>query len=164
MEPRKTANQLYKESGSTLSFKEWLHNKKSNNLDNFEQLVSNVPSNFLEKLSSYKQNKKSYHYKTGTHCYYCDLEFNEIDLRTIDHIYPTSKGGKNNTLNKISCCSSCNMSKSNLTINEFIQKLKQEKEVFLNKNQHKIYQCQKLIPKTFLNWLKFIENEMSLHH
>lgn len=157
MESQKSANQLYKESGTKLSFKEWLITKKNQKLDNFAQLVSNDNSKFLSKFDNYKKPQKSYNHKNGTHCYYCDLEFNEIDLKTIDHIIPTSKGGRNTSSNKVSCCSNCNVYKSNLSLTDFIKKLKQERKNFIKKNEHQIYQCQKLIPKSFINWLKFLE-------
>lgn len=49
-------------------------------------------------------------------CPYCG----EKNKLTIDHIIPTSKGGKDNNDNKILCCLKCNMSKTNRDLGDFL--------------------------------------------
>lgn len=75
-----------------------------------------------------------YHFKTGTHCWYCDriygkdrniyIKTNNPLLRTIDHIYPRSKRGLDSADNKIGCCEDCNNLKANRTPLEFVELLK----------------------------------------
>jgi 5-methylcytosine-specific restriction endonuclease McrA len=62
---------------------------------------------------------QKYHYKNGTHCWYCDRKF-LVDrlnngrpcLITIDHIDPRVKGGTNSPFNYIAACHDCNGLKS----------------------------------------------------
>lgn len=54
-------------------------------------------------------------YKRDNHrCAYCNSKEN----LTIDHIIPTSRGGKNTWENMISCCGRCNLKKGNRTPDE----------------------------------------------
>ncbi len=58
-------------------------------------------------------------------CYYCKVSLNE-KIRTRDHLHPKSKGGKLNNLNKIFACRTCNYEKADMTIGEWLEKLKSE--------------------------------------
>jgi hypothetical protein len=50
-------------------------------------------------------------------CVYCG---SERDLH-MDHIWPVSRGGQNHTSNIVVACRSCNLSKSNKTLREWVQ-------------------------------------------
>lgn len=41
---------------------------------------------------------------------------------TIDHVHPISKGGLKEAFNEVVCCSECNTTKGNLTLQEFFKK------------------------------------------
>ena len=56
-------------------------------------------------------------------CYYCNEYLNDLN-RTKDHVIPKSKGGKLTKDNKVYACRRCNRSKGDLTIEEWIEKLK----------------------------------------
>lgn len=65
--------------------------------------------------------------KYGAYCFYCgwglEVFFNsEIQ---IDHVFPRSKGGKDEILNYRLACRNCNYDKKNRTINEWIKDLKE---------------------------------------
>ena len=55
-------------------------------------------------------------------CQYCSFntakEKEKIKL-TIDHVIPTSRGGKNDWDNTVACCVKCNTAKGNKTLKEF---------------------------------------------
>lgn len=50
-------------------------------------------------------------------CQYCG----SIKNLTVDHVWPRSKGGKNNMSNLVTCCSRCNARKGNKTLREWIE-------------------------------------------
>ena len=56
-------------------------------------------------------------------CYYCREYLNDLN-RTKDHVIPKSKGGKLSKDNKVFACKKCNRSKADLSIEEWIEKLK----------------------------------------
>ena len=53
------------------------------------------------------------------HCWYCGREVSNPRELTIDHIFPRSKGGTNDTDNIFLVCKSCNSSKGNKDIIEW---------------------------------------------
>jgi hypothetical protein len=62
-------------------------------------------------------------------CFYCECQVsNQLfavgtdSMKTIDHVIPTSRGGNNNSFNKVICCYYCNHLKGNLTPVEFLSK------------------------------------------
>ncbi len=57
----------------------------------------------------------------STNCEYCDCEFDEHNLRTIDHKVPVSRGGTNVVENLAICCRRCNLAKNALTLEEWIE-------------------------------------------
>ena len=61
-------------------------------------------------------------------CGYCDkpmtLDLGFINTATIDHVKPKSKGGKSKPFNEIAACYDCNAQKANLSIEEFLKKMK----------------------------------------
>ena len=50
-------------------------------------------------------------------CVYCGSR----EKLTIDHVIPKSKGGKNTWDNLVTCCSSCNLNKSDRPLKEFLE-------------------------------------------
>lgn len=55
-------------------------------------------------------------------CFYCK-EKTEFNMMEREHVFPKSKGGKG-IKNKVLSCHYCNSLKSNLTVEEFIVKVK----------------------------------------
>lgn len=54
------------------------------------------------------------------HCGYCGADSG----KTVDHILPTSRGGKNTWTNTVACCDPCNQKKGNATLAESGMKLR----------------------------------------
>lgn len=54
-------------------------------------------------------------------CYYCNFSTPE-DKRTLDHVVPLSKGGLHSASNIVMACLSCNSTKKDLNLNEFLEK------------------------------------------
>lgn len=50
-------------------------------------------------------------------CQYCGCKLND-STGTVDHVFPESRGGKNNWKNVVAACRHCNGKKSNLTLSE----------------------------------------------
>lgn len=63
-------------------------------------------------------------------CPYCGVVMNNIH---IDHIYPVAKGGLSTNRNMVAVCSSCNMKKSSLTLAQFIQRYRMDRN-FIESN------------------------------
>lgn len=59
-------------------------------------------------------------------CVYCGSKRN----LTIDHVIPTSKGGKDNWLNVVTACQSCNSEKSDLTENDLPPKFRKDLKLY----------------------------------
>lgn len=49
-------------------------------------------------------------------CYYCDQP-----SETVDHLNPVSRGGSNDSINKVPCCLPCNQLKGSMNELEFIK-------------------------------------------
>lgn len=63
-------------------------------------------------------------------CFYCERKFTFKDygernaiLKTVDHIVPESKGGKDAKINTVACCHHCNVLKGSYAMDEFIEKV-----------------------------------------
>jgi 5-methylcytosine-specific restriction endonuclease McrA len=57
-------------------------------------------------------------YRRDNHrCIYCG---NKKDL-TLDHVIPKSKGGKNTWRNLVTCCGKCNVSKGDMSLQDFLK-------------------------------------------
>ena len=67
-------------------------------------------------------------------CNYCDVPMTWVSMlprrpqrprdETIDHIWPTSRGGTNHGFNRIKACRKCNFEKANKTLAEWIVELR----------------------------------------
>lgn len=51
-------------------------------------------------------------------CVYCLTVLDDYS-RTVDHLYPKSRGGKLSNNNKVPCCGQCNKLKGDMSIVEF---------------------------------------------
>lgn len=51
-------------------------------------------------------------------CAYCKTTLDEYS-RTVDHLFPKSRGGKLSNSNKVPCCGDCNKLKGNMSVVEF---------------------------------------------
>lgn len=58
---------------------------------------------------------------TKGHCFYCGCDLDINDFHT-DHFFPKQKGGKQKE-NLVPCCKDCNLCKSNLSLDEFRNKI-----------------------------------------
>jgi 5-methylcytosine-specific restriction endonuclease McrA len=66
------------------------------------------------RIMSHKPSRNLIHKRDGYKCSYC----NSTENLTVDHIIPSSRGGKNTWENLCSCCTSCNAKKGNRTPEE----------------------------------------------
>jgi CRISPR/Cas system Type II protein with McrA/HNH and RuvC-like nuclease domain len=73
----------------------------------------------ISKIRNTKPSRKSIHLRDGNKCGYCNSTRN----LTIDHIIPSSRGGKNEYSNLVCCCLACNTKKGNRTPEEANMKL-----------------------------------------
>lgn len=55
-------------------------------------------------------------------CAYCKVTLDDYS-RTVDHLYPKSRGGKLSNSNKVPCCGDCNKMKGNMNVIEFARAL-----------------------------------------
>lgn len=53
-----------------------------------------------------------------TTCAYCNTAINEFS-RTVDHLFPKSRGGKLSNKNKVPACKKCNQLKGDMSVKEF---------------------------------------------
>tara|TARA_X000000950_G_C13687800_1_gene566733 strand:- start:325 stop:777 length:453 start_codon:yes stop_codon:yes gene_type:complete len=61
-------------------------------------------------------------YRDNFQCQYCTKQFHHKDL-TLDHIIPTSRGGRNTWDNVVAACSKCNSKKGSKSVSEAGMKL-----------------------------------------
>lgn len=67
-------------------------------------------------------------------CAYCLQEL-DVHSRTVDHLFPKSRGGKLSNNNKVVACGECNKLKGNMSIKEFERFL--NSLLFLANEEHK---------------------------
>lgn len=68
-------------------------------------------------------NKKNIHLRDRKECQYCGVKH---DKMTIDHVFPTSRGGNDTWENCVTCCNSCNTKKGSKTPEEAGMKLRRK--------------------------------------
>ena len=69
-----------------------------------------------------------------TVCAYCKTTLDDYS-RTVDHLFPKSRGGKLSNSNKVPCCGSCNKLKGNMSIIEFMRSL--NSLIYYEQTKHK---------------------------
>ena len=67
--------------------------------------------------TSIKLNRENIYFRDAYKCYLCGNEFDKRDL-SIDHIVPSSKGGKLEWTNVITCCKKCNYEKGDKLLSQ----------------------------------------------
>ena len=67
-------------------------------------------------------------------CAYCNTSLDSLS-RTVDHLYPKSRGGILSNDNKVPACGKCNKLKANMDVKEF--RVAVESMLFLEQTEHK---------------------------
>ena len=67
-------------------------------------------------------------------CAYCNTQLDDLS-RTVDHLYPKSRGGILSNKNKVPACGDCNKLKGNMNVKEFQRAL--QAMLFLEQTNHK---------------------------
>lgn len=57
--------------------------------------------------------------RDGLACAYCGATVEDGATLSLDHVTPASKGGSNAPANLVTCCSRCNSSRGNRSVQEF---------------------------------------------
>ena len=78
----------------------------------------------------------------GRRCFYCQSRVSYLDL-IVEHIEPKSRGGTNDIKNTVLACGSCNSSKCDQTIEEWL-----EKNILYRKDASRKYRYRNKIVKT----------------
>jgi len=73
-----------------------------------------------QKVSSDVVNEVTRKYVLAESCAYCGRSFTKENPKSLDHIVPVVKGGKNETSNINICCLECNMRKRDSTLQDWI--------------------------------------------
>ena len=85
--------------------------------------VIRIPSNTRNPSSPIVRYSRHNIYKRdGNICQYCS-KYCKTNMKTLDHVIPKSKGGKNTWQNVVTCCRICNSKKGNKTLSELGWKL-----------------------------------------
>lgn len=67
-------------------------------------------------------------------CAYCNAPLDDLS-RTVDHLYPKSRGGILSNSNKVPACGTCNQLKGSMSVHEFNRAL--NALIFLEQTNHK---------------------------
>jgi 5-methylcytosine-specific restriction endonuclease McrA len=86
-------------------------------------------------------------------CAYCKTKIDEYS-RTVDHLFPKSRGGKLSNSNKVPCCGDCNKLKANMSVVEFGRAL--SSMIFHEHLRHK--ETLSKLKKTKINVEKIIDD------
>ena len=82
--------------------------------------IANMKGRKSRQIASYIKNQLRPQIAIMDMCPYCGNPFD--DNPHADHIYPMSRGGLSMLSNMVIICSQCNIKKSDLTLNEFIER------------------------------------------
>lgn len=83
----------------------------------------------LNKLARIKPSKMGVYRRDGHKCQYCG----STRSLTIDHVMPKSRGGEDTWENLVTCCSPCNVRKSNTLLDQTNMKLRTKPRPPVNK-------------------------------
>lgn len=90
---------------------------KVSNWESYQNVagMEKIRENTRKRVADYRARKRLGVVSTGNQCVYCGRNAN-----TVDHIIPISKGGKNEYDNLVPCCKSCNSSKKDKDLVDFL--------------------------------------------
>jgi len=90
---------------------------KVSNWENYQNVagMEKIRENTRKRVANYRTRKRLGVVSTGNQCVYCGRNAN-----TVDHIIPISKGGKDEYDNLVPCCKSCNSSKKDKDLVDFL--------------------------------------------
>jgi 5-methylcytosine-specific restriction endonuclease McrA len=80
------------------------------------RVIRHLRYNMIPK-ASVKLNRKNIYFRDAYKCYICGKDFDEDEL-SIDHIIPSSRGGKREWTNLITCCKRHNREKGDKLLGE----------------------------------------------
>lgn len=112
---------------------------------------------FSSDCITFPFNKENIWIRDNGICQYCGKKIS-IKNMTLDHVYPKSKGGKNNWENIVCCCWYCNNKKSNKIIENTDMKLR--KKPFDPNKHDDVYKLRKMKIKKSIN--KIIDENWNL--
>lgn len=108
-EQYKNQRRKWREDNPTYD-KEWLQTAKGKAVKQRGNIARQIRlCNVVNTLTSQEWIDKLIEYNFK--CAYCGVTFDDIDVPTIDHIVPISKGGDNTKDNVVPACQSCNSKK-----------------------------------------------------
>jgi hypothetical protein len=110
------------------TFTEWIERHQITDIDSTmrsekmwilipEIIVLNTNSMKKTKGTSNSVSKRKVFDRDGHRCGYCNCTLTGSN-RTVDHVIPTSKGGKNIYENVVACCGKCNSKKGDKSLKE----------------------------------------------
>lgn len=99
---------------------------KAQAIESYNKVIKSVNESFelpcviaLKRIVKFRYqvlpcHRKNVFWRDNNQCQYCAKHF-MVDKLTIDHIVPSSRGGKNEWLNLATACKRCNQKKGNKT-------------------------------------------------
>ena len=124
---------VYKKSFQFYDIKDWAdisdYRKRNNILDDTYTFINSEDKVFIIpkviRLMNYNEypefhvvlNRRNLYARDNNTCQYCGVRFPTQEL-SIEHIVPTSKGGKTKWDNVVCACVNCNVSKGNKSLKE----------------------------------------------
>jgi 5-methylcytosine-specific restriction endonuclease McrA len=102
---------------------------KAQTIETYEKVINSVNESFklpcviaLKRIVKFRYqilpcHRRNIIWRDQSQCQYCANYF-MADKLTIDHIFPRSRGGKNEWLNLVTACKKCNQKKGNKTPSE----------------------------------------------
>jgi len=112
-----------------LNWNQWLEASEKREWDSSTSFIHTIKQRFaIPKVIRYTKydkipkvtfrlSRQAIYNRDNWTCYICGEEFSEGKL-SIDHVVPTSRGGKNSWENMITCCKNCNYKKGDKLLSE----------------------------------------------
>ena len=100
-------------------------------------------------------------------CQYCGRKLTSDEM-TIDHVVPISKSGKSTWLNMVCCCNSCNLKKSNHSLEFCGMKLLRKpfipiaSDLRVSYVDRILHKAGRVVPKSWNGWLSKVYCDMEL--
>jgi 5-methylcytosine-specific restriction endonuclease McrA len=99
-----------------------------------------------------KKRRKAIYIRDDLKCVYCGKGIEDGIIFTLDHLVPCELGGDNSTKNLVTCCLSCNSSKQDKPLKEFL--------VYLSDQGIDVQNIRKVIRRNTQRKLKGINNRI----